>query len=96
MKWRRSGTDASNAALYEISVKGKARKAIERLPRGPHERVIEAIENLANDPRPRGARKMRGTGDVEEWRVRISDYRVDDEARQVLVLAAGHRGSVYG
>jgi mRNA interferase RelE/StbE len=43
---------------------------------------------------------MRGTGIKEEWRIRIGDYRVvyrvDDEAREVLILAVGHRGGVYG
>ena len=43
---------------------------------------------------------MRGTGEQEEWRVRVGDYRiiyrVDDEAGEVIVLAVGHRGSVYG
>jgi len=43
---------------------------------------------------------MRGTGEQEEWRVRVGDYRivyrVDDEARAVVILAVGHRGSVYG
>ncbi len=43
---------------------------------------------------------MRGTGSLENWRVRVGDYRivyrVDDETREVLILAVGHRGSVYG
>ncbi len=42
---------------------------------------------------------MRGTGAREEWRIRVGDYRivyrVDDEAREVVILAVGHRGSVY-
>lgn len=62
-------------------------------------RVLQAVTDLAEDPRPRGARKMRGTGEQEEWRVRVGDYRVvyrlGDEAREVLILAVGHRGSVY-
>lgn len=86
--------------MYEIVVKGKARKAIERLPQDANQRILETVEDLAKDPKPRYARKMRGTGSLEEWRVRIGDYRVvyriDEEARKVIVLTAGHRGSVYG
>jgi mRNA interferase RelE/StbE len=86
--------------LYEIVVKRKARKAIAWLPESVFGHVERAIDDLAEDPRPRGAVKMRGTGEREEWRVRIGDYRVayrvDDEAREVIVLAVGHRGSVYG
>lgn len=43
---------------------------------------------------------MRGTGEREEWRVRVGEYRiiyrVDDQEREVIILAVGHRGSVYG
>lgn len=85
---------------YEIVFKRKARKGIVRLPENLYERVTRAIDVLATDPRPRGAVKMRGTGEREEWRVRVGDYRivyrVDDEAREVTILAVGHRGSVYG
>lgn len=70
-----------------------------RLPESIYGRVLEAIRNLAEDPRPCGAVKMRGTGGLEDWRIRIGDYRVvyrvGDEAEEILILAAGHRGSVY-
>ena len=71
-----------------------------RLPESVFDRVDRAIDGLAEDPRPRGAVKMRGTGKLEDWRIRVGDYRivyrVDDEAREVLILAVGNRGSVYG
>ena len=71
-----------------------------RLPESAYGRVLEAIGNLGEDPRPRGAVKMRGMGGLEDWRIRVGDYRVvyrvDDEAREIMILAAGHRGSVYG
>ena len=60
-------------------------------------RVQAAIELLADEPRPAGAKKLvRGDG---EWRVRTGDYRVVYEIRDqvllVLVLAVGHRREVY-
>ena len=85
---------------YEIIFKRKARKSVVRFPENLYERVTRAIDDLAEDPRLRGAVKMRGTGEREEWRLRVGDYRivyrVDDEAREVIILAVGHRGSVYG
>lgn len=44
---------------------------------------------------------MRGTGHLEEWRIRVGKdyrviYRVDDEAREIVVLEAGHRQGIYG
>ena len=71
-----------------------------RLPESAYRRGLRAMRDLGEEPRPRGAKKMRGTGIEEEWRIRIGDYRVvyrvDDEARMVLILAIGHRGGVYG
>ncbi len=71
-----------------------------RLPQSTYDRLLQAVRALAEDPRPRAAAKMRGTGRLEDWRVRVGDYRivyrVDDVAREVLILAVGHRGSVYG
>jgi mRNA interferase RelE/StbE len=86
---------------YRVVVGRRAEKSLRR--RVAPQRAVqirEIIDDLAADPRPRGAVKMRGTGEREEWRVRVGDYRViyrvDDEAREVLILAVGHRGSVYG
>jgi hypothetical protein len=59
-----------------------------RFPRREYERVLRAIEGLAEDPKPTGARKMRGTGNLGDW-------RIDDDAREVLILEAGPRQGIY-
>ncbi len=87
--------------MYEVILPRRVRRGMtRRLPESAYRRVLGAIRDLAEEPRPRGARKMRGTGIEEEWRIRIGDYRVvyrvDDEAPEVLILAVGHRGGVYG
>jgi len=60
-------------------------------------RLDEAIESLADDPRPPGCRKLAGTSD--RYRVRVGDYRIvyriDDGKVTVLVLLVGHRREVY-
>jgi mRNA interferase RelE/StbE len=60
-------------------------------------RLDEAIESLADDPRPPGCRKLAGTTD--RYRVRVGDYRIvyriDDGKVTVLVLLIGHRREVY-
>ena len=60
-------------------------------------RLDEAIESLADDPRPPGSRKLAGTTD--RYRVRVGDYRIvyriDDGKVTVLVLLIGHRREVY-
>lgn len=94
--------------MYEVVFPRRVRKLMSRFPRREYERVLEAIRGLAEDPRPHGSRKMRGTGSEEEWRIRVGDYRVvyriDDSRKEeseeiegrVVILALGHRGSVYG
>lgn len=60
------------------------------------ERIREAIDGLAVEPRPRGAVKLAGRND---FRIRVGDYRVvyavDDVERLVLVARIAHRREVY-
>ena len=55
------------------------------------------IEALANQPRPTGAKKLKGRDDL--WRIRVGDYRIIYEIRDrilvVLVVRVGHRREVY-
>jgi mRNA interferase RelE/StbE len=82
---------------YTVEVKPSARKEIEFLPNTVLPRVIHKLESLAHDPRPAGCKKLRGYKD--QWRVRISDWRVvyiiDDKAKLVSVTRIAHRRDVY-
>ena len=86
--------------MYEVIFTRRARKSMCRFPRREYERVLRAIERLAEDPKPTGARKMRGTGNLGDWRLRVGRdyrviYRIDDDAREVLILEAGPRQGIY-
>lgn len=63
---------------YGVVVSRPAEKALVRRIAPQHAgRIRRAIDDLAGDPRPRGARKMRGMGGAEEWRIAVGrDYRV--------------------
>jgi mRNA interferase RelE/StbE len=60
------------------------------------ERVLDEIDQLGNDPRPPGCRKLAGE---DLFRIRVGDYRVvysiDDDARHVIIVRTGHRREVY-
>jgi mRNA interferase RelE/StbE len=60
-------------------------------------RLFPRIELLAQQPRPKGCRKL--TGKQGLWRIRIGDYRVvysiDDVAKAVDIIAIRHRSGVY-
>lgn len=82
---------------YRIELSPAAARQLRKLDRHIQRRVQAAVELLADDPRPPGAKKLVG-GDGE-WRVRTGDYRIVYEVRDqvfvVLVLSLGHRRDVY-
>ena len=82
---------------YRIEVAPAAVRQLRKLDPTARRRVQAAIELLADQPRPSGAKKLAG-GDGE-WRVRTGDYRivyeVHDDVLRVLVVAIGHRRDIY-
>jgi mRNA interferase RelE/StbE len=82
---------------YRIEVTPAAARQLRKLDPHARRRVQAAVELLAQEPRPSGAKKLVG-GD-REWRVRTGDYRIvyeiHDEVLLVLVLAMGHRRDIY-
>lgn len=82
---------------YTIAFARSARKELERLEAEVVSRLFPKIELLAQQPRPRGCRKLAGRQGL--WRIRIGDYRVvysiDDVAKVVDIIAIRHRSDVY-
>lgn len=83
--------------MYRVLLERGAEKDLSRLSSEIHDRVIAAIQALANNPRPPGCRKL--AGGKNDWRVRVGDYRVvyeiADQIRVVRVNRVRHRREVY-
>jgi len=83
---------------YSIELSSSAAKALDKLEKTNRLRIVGAIALLSVDPRPPGAKMLRG-GDHGRWRVRAGDYRVvytvEDGRLLVLVLRVAHRREVY-
>ncbi len=83
--------------MYRVLLERAAEKGLSRLPAETHDRVIEAIQALAANPRPVGCRKL--SGSKHDWRIRVGDYRVvyeiADVIRVVRVNCVRHRREVY-
>ena len=83
--------------MYEIEFRPRAFRQLQALPRAVQRRVLNRIERLGEDPRPRGVRKL--TGADRTYRIRIGDYRVIydilDRKLVVLVLRVAHRREAY-
>lgn len=82
---------------YRVEFTTAAARQVNKLPRPARDRILAAIEGLANDPRPHGSRKL--VGEQDAWRIRVGDYRVIydilDSALTVTVVRAAHRRQVY-
>ena len=82
---------------YRVEIATAAVRQLRKLDRPAQRRVQAAIELLATEPRPNGARKL--VGGNGELRVRTGDYRIvyeiHDNVLLVLVIAVGHRRDIY-
>jgi mRNA interferase RelE/StbE len=83
--------------VYRLEVSPAADRNLDRLKRRlqrrDFERLRAAIRALADEPRPQGARKIRGA--ERAFRIRVGSYRVVyevyDSQKLVLILQATRR-----
>ena len=83
-------------AKYSISINKKTRKQLDKMSDIIVAPLLEAIENLSENPRPQGYKKLKGrTG----YRIRVGNYRVIyeifDEILLIDVIDLGHRKDIY-
>ncbi len=83
--------------MYRVLLERGAERDLSRISSKIHDRVLAAIQALANNPRPPGCRKL--AGGRNDWRVRVGDYRVvyeiADQIRVVRVNRVRHRRELY-
>lgn len=82
---------------FEIILANAAEKNLDRIQRPTRIRILDALEDLRANPRPRGCVKLEGAEDL--WRIRVGSYRVvytiHDDELIVLVVRIAHRKNVY-
>lgn len=80
--------------MYQIVIKKKAKKFIDKLPMPEKKRVVAAIEQLPNGE---DIKQLKGHEGI--LRLRVGDYRiiytVDHGELIVMVIDAGNRGQIY-
>ncbi len=83
---------------YEVRLSKRAVRELGTLDQIMKKRILSRLEELGEDPFPRGAVKLQGRDNIH--RVRVGDYRVLYEVlsteRLVLVDKIDHRNGVYG
>lgn len=82
---------------FAVEYDPEAVKELKKLDKPIARRIARTITQLADDPRPRGARPLKGFPEL--WRLRVGDYQViytiRDAELLVLALRVAHRSTVY-
>ena len=76
------------AGRYKIEFLPSAGRELEVLLREAQNRVADAIDALADEPRPSAAKLLSGTGRERIWRIVIGQYRVLYQVTDVRVTVA--------
>ncbi|MFA5177577.1 MAG: type II toxin-antitoxin system RelE/ParE family toxin [Candidatus Omnitrophota bacterium] len=83
-------------ARYELRFRKSVGKDLVPIPKRDVQRIMEAIQALADEPRPPQSRKLSG---LEKYRLRCGAYRVlyeiHDDVLVVCIVKVGHRKDVY-
>jgi mRNA interferase RelE/StbE len=83
---------------YQIIIHKQAVKELSQLNRKLNQKIAQAIDALAQNPRPLGCKKLKAEQDYL-WRIRIGNYRViysiDATIKIVEIRKIGHRKDIY-
>ena len=82
---------------YTIITPKSVQKQLDALPKEVYKRIVPKIQNLAENPRPTGAIKLKGFDN--QYQIRVGNYRIryeiEDKKLIVLLLQCKHRKDVY-
>jgi mRNA interferase RelE/StbE len=82
---------------YRIEFKNSAAKALKKIPKRDRKRIRDKIDSLSDSLPDPSITKM--NGDNPFHRIRVGDYRIIYEIKDVilliLVLKIGHRKDIY-
>ncbi len=83
-------------AKYKIEIKKSAIKELNKLPHNDLKKIINKIQNLADNSRPSDCKKLTSE---EKYRIRSGNYRIlyliEDDILTIYVIKVGHRRDVY-
>jgi len=85
-------------ASFKLAIKRSAAKEIESIgQKKTRQRIVERIQGLADDPRPRGCEKL--SGKHARYRIRQGSFRILYEIKDVelfvFVVKVADRRDVY-
>ena len=90
------------AALFRLGIvtfewKQSAKKELKKLDKQIIPRILQAVENLANNPYSSGSKKLIGSDSI--YRIRVGDYRIVYNIKSsvliIEIIKVGHRREIY-
>jgi mRNA interferase RelE/StbE len=83
--------------VYQIEITNSAHHHLRNLTNLNRQRIHEAIEQLSQNPRSYGFKKLQG--EVDFYRIRVGDYRIlymiDDSAKLINIMRIMPRENAY-
>lgn len=81
---------------YDFFIERRAQKSLLKISKRTQDKLIQTIQNLSNNPRPEGCKKLTGR---DAWRIRVNDYRIiyeiQDQKLVIIIIDIGHRRDIY-
>ena len=82
---------------YQIEWRKSTSKDFRKIPKNLTQRIVDAVNLLADNPHPVGSTKLAGSDCA--YRIRVGDYRVIYEVYEekvvIEVVKVGHRKDIY-
>ena len=82
---------------YTVEISAPVRKQMKRMPNSDKKKILDKIDSLSDDPRPRGYKKLYYYTDF--FRVRVGNYRIiytiQDEQLVVVIVEVTDRRDAY-
>jgi len=82
---------------YRVFIERNAEKNFKKTPKEIKKKIIAAVAELKNNPRPLNVRKI--SDSESSYRIRIGDYRIiyeiDEKRKKINIFRIRHRKEAY-
>lgn len=83
--------------VFTIKYKSSVKKELRKLNQTDRLAIVDKIQMLKIDPKPRGSAKLQGSTNL--YLIRHGDYRViykfENNELNIMIIKIGHRKEVY-
>ncbi|GAB3501097.1 type II toxin-antitoxin system RelE/ParE family toxin [Spirosoma knui] len=84
---------------YQLSFSDRALKSLKKIPKSDAQRIVDALEELAQNPDTKSNVKRLTNHPDAIFRLRVGDYRVLYDKHDIVCIIAvidvGHRKDIY-